>query len=427
MDLSIALAGARFAEAVPVMKRICAIMEGQGANLEFLILTDTAAREDGWDDTEIPCAVRAVPRARGGFGAQIHVTRQYAQGDWLIWLDRPVMEDASLVFGFWSRRHEGALLIASRYAPGGSHYMSRARTALSRALNSLYRRGLDVHVRDLSSMRRMYRLSVLRQIPIQGGGYEALMEILLRVMSLGEDVVEIPWHYGAEVHWDSPAQWPRMASQCLRTFLRMHALRNSVDYPDYDYRAYDSRIWLQRYWQRKRYRIVQEFAGISPRMLDIGCGSSRIIAHRPEMIALDVNPCRLRFLKRSNPRRLQATAGRLPFPDNVFDAVISSQVIEHTAEDSCVAEAVRVLRPAGVLVIGTPDYATFWWPITEKVYGFVKRGGYADEHINHYTYASLVEALEGEGCSVEAHRYIGGGELIIKARKNGRPPADVQA
>ena len=415
MDLSIALSGCSPEEARAAARRIAAVLAGQPIAIEYLYLQDPGAPAPEPGEP----ALETVPLKRAACGEQLRAALAAARGAWLITLEAPTYDDASLIFSFWHRRHDGDLLVASRYVWGGSYDMPRLRALLSRTLNGLYRKGLSVPVCDLSSARRMYRTRLLRQVPIESDDYDVLMETLLRVMSKGGAVCETPWHFASTHHRDAPRAWWRLFRACLTTFRRMHALRNSVDFPDYDYRAYDSRIWLQRYWQRRRFAIIREFAGFHPKILDIGCGSSRIISTRPEMVALDLNFNRLRFLRRSNPRRLQGTAGALPFADNAFDAVITSQVIEHTPERNCIAEAARVLKPGGILVAGTPDYATFWWPITEKIYGWVKRGGYAGEHITHYTFDSLREEIESAGCEVLGHRYIGGGELIMQARKRG--------
>ena len=81
------------------------------------------------------------------------------------------------------------------------------------------------------------------------------------------------------------------------------------------------------------------------------------------------------------------------------------------------AELVRVLKPGGRLVLGTPDYANWEWVVTEKLYGMFAPGAYADEHIAHYTRAELIDRFERAGFTHEATRYILRGELILAFRK----------
>jgi len=77
----------------------------------------------------------------------------------------------------------------------------------------------------------------------------------------------------------------------------------------------------------------------------------------------------------------------------------------------------RVLRPGGMLVIGTPDYATIGWRVIEPLYGFLMPGGYRDEHITHYTRQSLTEILARYGFVHEETAYVVRSELILRMRK----------
>ena len=52
-------------------------------------------------------------------------------------------------------------------------------------------------------------------------------------------------------------------------------------------------------------------------------------------------------------------------------------------------------------------------------YGWFAPGGYADEHISHYSKAELVNRFEGCGFSHVETRYILRGELILGFRKDG--------
>lgn len=50
-------------------------------------------------------------------------------------------------------------------------------------------------------------------------------------------------------------------------------------------------------------------------------------------------------------------------------------------------------------------------------YGPFKPTGYAQEHITHYTTASLVQRLTRLGLTIDQIRHIGRGEIVIKAPK----------
>jgi len=415
LNITVAFTDIPLDNPVPALETIAQRLHECRADGEFLFVTPEKPNDMPGDINGMP--VRHIPAPSAAYGDMLRTARDNAQGEWLATMEAPSLDDASLLFGMWHRRTDADLLIASRYIFGGSARMPFIRARLSRWMNWLYRKGLSVHVHDLSAARRMYRMRVLKHVDIQGQDFDVLMEVLLKFMAEGGKIIEVPWHFESSRYRQRPGTMARLATSSLVTFRKLHALRNSVGFPEYDSRAYDSRIWLQKYWQRKRFQIIRSFEG-GGLTLDAGCGTSRIIATRPEMVAMDLKFSRLLFLKNSNPRRIQATAGELPFANEAFDSVVSSQVIEHTPEDSCIRECLRVLRPGGTLVLGTPDYGRIWWPITEKIYGWVKRGGYAEEHITHYTLKSLCDELEKRGCTIEDYKYICGGELIIKATKS---------
>lgn len=154
-------------------------------------------------------------------------------------------------------------------------------------------------------------------------------------------------------------------------------------------------------------------------MLDVDCGSSRIIGALPGgSVAADVLLRRLRYARRFSRNLVQASGFDLPFASHSFPCVVCSQVIEHVPKESPILDELeRVLAPGGHLVLGTPDYANWQWRVTERVYGLFAAGGYADEHIGHYTRAELMARYQERGYTVEAVRYILKGELILAFRK----------
>jgi 2-polyprenyl-3-methyl-5-hydroxy-6-metoxy-1,4-benzoquinol methylase len=139
---------------------------------------------------------------------------------------------------------------------------------------------------------------------------------------------------------------------------------------------------------------------------------------------MDILERKLRFLKPKHEKLLLASTFQLPFKDQSFNVVINSQVIEHIPEDPAImSEMWRVMRPGGTLILGTPDYGRWSWVALEWMYGKVLEGGYAHEHITHYTRQSLAALIRATGFEVLDCKYVGYSEMIFKARKpgNGTP------
>lgn len=62
-----------------------------------------------------------------------------------------------------------------------------------------------------------------------------------------------------------------------------------------------------------------------------------------------------------NKQIINAVAEYLPFHDNYFDIIYSSNALEHTqSPEKVINEAIRVCKPGGIIQIVTPNYGSFF-------------------------------------------------------------------
>ena len=78
----------------------------------------------------------------------------------------------------------------------------------------------------------------------------------------------------------------------------------------------------------------------------------------------DIDPRALELARRTHGAALAGTdallpGAPLPYPDSRFDAIISMDVVEHIIDPvPWLQEALRVLKPGGLLFLTTPNYAS---------------------------------------------------------------------
>lgn len=120
--------------------------------------------------------------------------------------------------------------------------------------------------------------------------------------------------------------------------------------------------------RKMEWDAIKSYIPSNSSFLDVGCGAgySLIKAHEDcGCMVQGVDPAPGEHgvgryttdLWRERPI-IQASAEDLPFPDDSFDVVYSSHVLEHVrSESKALEEMKRVLKPNGVLILGMPTAA----------------------------------------------------------------------
>lgn len=93
---------------------------------------------------------------------------------------------------------------------------------------------------------------------------------------------------------------------------------------------------------------------------------------------------------------LRGDATRLPFADHTFDAVLTSEVLEHVTDDTAaLAELVRVLRPGGAFAATVPSWLPekINWMLSDDYHAPAAVGG----HVRIYSATELRAKLRAAG------------------------------
>ena len=113
-----------------------------------------------------------------------------------------------------------------------------------------------------------------------------------------------------------------------------------------------------------RARLVPPATHPDSLLLDLACGAGLLAPHLATKghrhVGLDLSSTALPQARDHGVTPVRGDVLRLPFADEVADVVVAGEVLEHVTEPTdLVAEACRVLRPGGTLVVDT--IAATWW------------------------------------------------------------------
>jgi SAM-dependent methyltransferase len=151
-------------------------------------------------------------------------------------------------------------------------------------------------------------------------------------------------------------------------------------------------------------------------LLDMGCGAGRhaFEAYRrgARVVAFDYSAAELKdvgglftAMRESGEAGVEAgslavtangDALRLPFPDDTFDRIIASEVLEHVSDDQVALDEVfRVLKPGGTLAATVPAWLPekVCWALSEEYHAPFVEGG----HVRIYSEPMLRSRMRTAG------------------------------
>jgi SAM-dependent methyltransferase len=147
--------------------------------------------------------------------------------------------------------------------------------------------------------------------------------------------------------------------------------------------------YLYNYLLRK-IAVERNLKNEKPEMiLEVGSGISPMMTHTQHVIFLDLSLTALQILKRTQGRGLYVVAdgGCLPFKSDIFSHAISSEVLEHLADDwQAIKEIARVMKPSGHFIVTFP-HRKFYFAIDDQ---FVR-------HFRRYELTEMVDRLKSAG------------------------------
>lgn len=106
---------------------------------------------------------------------------------------------------------------------------------------------------------------------------------------------------------------------------------------------------------------ILKYSRPKSKFLDVGCGTGGVVdkvsGQDRNGYGIEISRSSIKKAKNKNGKFYEYDGIKIPFPNNTFDVVGSWNVLEHVRyPEKILDEQVRVTKPGGVIIIGTPNF-----------------------------------------------------------------------
>ena len=166
---------------------------------------------------------------------------------------------------------------------------------------------------------------------------------------------------------------------------------------------------MRRFLSGKRLKTIEnavsQIDNVST-ILELGCGHGEVleVIYDPniKLVGIDINPSSIvltkeRFKSRNNVTILEGDIRKLPYPDESFDVVVCSEVLEHIPNPiEVLTEIKRVLKRHGTFISTVPFeyFLILLRMLILPIRLFQRRSIFVDAHLHYFTKNSYRRLLE---------------------------------
>src|SRR3989442_3543475 len=281
-----------------------------------------------------------------------------------------VIQDADLAYapGGYPRLIQPILdghadvVYVTRFAGSPRRVLLFWHTVANRILTLVSNVCTNLNLTDMETCYKVFRADILKQIPIRSNRFVLEPELTAKVARLRFRIYEVPIAYHGRQYSEGKKIGWKDGFSALWTIFRF-ALPHDTGREDEGYTTL-RRVEVLRRYTAFLWDLMRPYVG--RRVLEVGSGTgvmTRYLATREEVVASDVDPEYVEFLRRTfadkpnvQVRLLDlAHLGADGLAPHRFDTVVCANVLEHVADDAGSLRAMRaLLAPGGRVVLIVP-------------------------------------------------------------------------
>lgn len=163
------------------------------------------------------------------------------------------------------------------------------------------------------------------------------------------------------------------------------------------------KISLKKFWHRINGQYIDEIISKAEgKVLDVGCGNGYLLLplkHKGcEVYGVEANPKSVNVCNKLGLKVFCGTLEEFKFPDEFFNTVILSQVLEHLPSPrASLREIFRILKPGGKVFIYCPNASSY----LRKLFGKYWHGWHIPFHFYAFTQQTIKKLAESAGFKIE--------------------------
>ncbi|MDD5491223.1 MAG: glycosyltransferase [bacterium] len=180
-----------------ILPRLKSVLDSLRIEYEINVV-DTRAPKDNSKEVCQTNRVNYLPRENSDFyGDAVRTGIKYAQGRKIIFMDADGSHTPEFIPRLMESGTEFEVVVASRYIAGGMTDNSFVLILMSKIVNIVYSKVLDLQCKDVSNSFKLYRSEMLKKLPLYSNNFDIVEEILFKLKKQNKDlkIKEIPYTF----------------------------------------------------------------------------------------------------------------------------------------------------------------------------------------------------------------------------------------